>query len=408
MARRILNSIQLDKIAAVDRPCQEHAVVAILKRALDGSDADVSTAVEDALMDKRVEELEKRILLAKTGVALLSTLLIKEFDESKHPRAEDGKFGTGGGSAAGGSKGKTEGTKSKPKRRVLRVLRFLTNVQKWSAGLSAVVFSGLAGAGIIATGAIAPAAPLLVGAAAGVLGYKVWDMAAKALTRKIEKMNGPRIAAVKSALSNMPREEVQSFGERFVDQMSDEDADKVAAKLEEIAAKVKDKSGVKKNWSDEARSASAEARRRGLKHRGEATKHKIEGRTILALKHDMVADHYEEAAAHYAAGRKQRAHDVRRQGESILGITKASEIKKAAEKRQKPIPSVNKFAEMIAKSSIMLAALPDPVDHVRKVIGNTAADYIHDFVNSTNSRFEGKSKKERIRQALGAYYSNNK
>lgn len=43
-----------------------------------------------------------------------------------------------------------------------------------------------------------------------------------------------------------------------------------------------------------------------------------------------------------------------------------------------------------------------------KVIGNTAADYIHDFVHSTNPRFAGKSKQERIRQALGAYYARNR
>lgn len=34
----------------------------------------------------------------------------------------------------------------------------------------------------------------------------------------------------------------------------------------------------------------------------------------------------------------------------------------------------------------------------------TAGDWIHDFVHSTNPRFAGKSKKERIKMALGAYY----
>ena len=33
-----------------------------------------------------------------------------------------------------------------------------------------------------------------------------------------------------------------------------------------------------------------------------------------------------------------------------------------------------------------------------------AGDWIHDFVHSSNPKFEGKSKKERIRMALGAYY----
>lgn len=34
-----------------------------------------------------------------------------------------------------------------------------------------------------------------------------------------------------------------------------------------------------------------------------------------------------------------------------------------------------------------------------------AGDWIHDFVHSTNPKFEGKSKKERIKMALGAYYA---
>ena len=37
-----------------------------------------------------------------------------------------------------------------------------------------------------------------------------------------------------------------------------------------------------------------------------------------------------------------------------------------------------------------------------------ASDYIDDFVHSKNKKFAGKSKKERIRMALGAYYGKNK
>lgn len=35
----------------------------------------------------------------------------------------------------------------------------------------------------------------------------------------------------------------------------------------------------------------------------------------------------------------------------------------------------------------------------------TAADYIHDFVHSDNPKFAGKSKKERMKMALGAFYA---
>jgi len=37
-----------------------------------------------------------------------------------------------------------------------------------------------------------------------------------------------------------------------------------------------------------------------------------------------------------------------------------------------------------------------------------AGDWIHDFVHSDNPKFDGKSKKERIKMALGAYYDTNK
>jgi hypothetical protein len=37
-----------------------------------------------------------------------------------------------------------------------------------------------------------------------------------------------------------------------------------------------------------------------------------------------------------------------------------------------------------------------------------AGDYISDFVHSTNPKFDGKSKKDRIKMALGAYYDTNK
>jgi len=46
------------------------------------------------------------------------------------------------------------------------------------------------------------------------------------------------------------------------------------------------------------------------------------------------------------------------------------------------------------------------LDHLDEVLSKDAkaGDWIHDFVHSTNPKFEGKSKKERMRMALGAYY----
>jgi hypothetical protein len=40
--------------------------------------------------------------------------------------------------------------------------------------------------------------------------------------------------------------------------------------------------------------------------------------------------------------------------------------------------------------------------------GASASDFIHDFVNSDNPRFDGKSKKKRIQMALAAHYSRKK
>lgn len=41
-------------------------------------------------------------------------------------------------------------------------------------------------------------------------------------------------------------------------------------------------------------------------------------------------------------------------------------------------------------------------------VGKEAGATIHDFVHSKNNRFEGKSKKERIRMALGAFYAHHR
>jgi hypothetical protein len=38
----------------------------------------------------------------------------------------------------------------------------------------------------------------------------------------------------------------------------------------------------------------------------------------------------------------------------------------------------------------------------------SAGDYIHDFVHSDNPKFAGKSKEERKKMALGAFYAKNK
>ena len=52
----------------------------------------------------------------------------------------------------------------------------------------------------------------------------------------------------------------------------------------------------------------------------------------------------------------------------------------------------------------------EDLDALHEVLSKDAkaGDYISDFVHSTNPKFEGKTKKERIKMALGAYYDTNK
>lgn len=67
-----------------------------------------------------------------------------------------------------------------------------------------------------------------------------------------------------------------------------------------------------------------------------------------------------------------------------------------------------KFAEIKEDWQDTIVEKVGPMDDFTKNLGDKAGpdDYIDDFVNSDNPRFKDKSKEERIRMALGAYYSN--
>lgn len=58
------------------------------------------------------------------------------------------------------------------------------------------------------------------------------------------------------------------------------------------------------------------------------------------------------------------------------------------------------------KHKINSFKLTDIKEALDPSMGSSA--YIHDFVHSKNKMFKGKSKKERIKMALGAYYSSKK
>lgn len=60
MKRRILDELRLTEISGVDKPCQEGARVAIMKRADDGMDANLShIEYRIATINNTVQDLEK-------------------------------------------------------------------------------------------------------------------------------------------------------------------------------------------------------------------------------------------------------------------------------------------------------------------------------------------------------------
>jgi len=74
--------------------------------------------------------------------------------------------------------------------------------------------------------------------------------------------------------------------------------------------------------------------------------------------------------------------------------------------RKKPIDKKAALEAFIArrKETVTEEAAPQYIEE-KLTAADPAAKWIHDFVHSDNPKFEGKSKKERIQQALGAYYA---
>jgi hypothetical protein len=70
-------------------------------------------------------------------------------------------------------------------------------------------------------------------------------------------------------------------------------------------------------------------------------------------------------------------------------------------------PSVEQNAEPVVEEDFDLDTLDQLTEEQLDEVltkKTPASEYISDFVKSDNPKFEGKSKKERIRMALGAYY----
>jgi hypothetical protein len=91
-----------------------------------------------------------------------------------------------------------------------------------------------------------------------------------------------------------------------------------------------------------------------------------------------------------AAIAKQRLQNVRHSGRKVRGASVAN-LMRAAGIREEEMDEQD-------------------LDQLDEVLGADAkaSDWISDFVHSTNPKFEGKTKKERIKMALGAYYNTQK
>lgn len=87
-----------------------------------------------------------------------------------------------------------------------------------------------------------------------------------------------------------------------------------------------------------------------------------------------------------AALAKQRLQNLRHSGRRVRGARIANLMRAAGLKEEEmDEEDLDQLDEVLTKDA-------------------KASDWIHDFVHSTNPKFEGKSKKERIKMALGAYY----
>lgn len=263
------------------------------------------------------------VLQTKSPVVAKADRLLKEFEESKHPRDEDGKWTSGSG-GGGGSSASSGGSQSKspekspdtaPTEKPKTVKGELLRAGLYALGykgakvladtLPQLVLRGVAPGPVMAAMAVVTLAKFALGA--GVLDH-LWEAYNAATSKKV----------VIEGFKDRNKGEVAKAGG------SDKDlAEKIAA------------------LSGEQRSAFFKA---------------------------FIDSLDEEQAANFLDALKSKFSQTK----SVPGWMDDSSVDKK------------------------LGA------------GATVKDYIDDFVNSSDPRFAGKSKKERIRMALGAFYSRGK
>jgi hypothetical protein len=130
---------------------------------------------------------------------------------------------------------------------------------------------------------------------------------------------------------------------------------------------------------------------KGKQHKLDKNKNgKLDAEDFKALRKEETEQTEESYDFNRAALAKQRLMNLRKAGGRVRGATLAN-LMRAAGIREEELDDQD-------------------LDQLDEVLGKdaTASDWISDFVHSDNPKFEGKSKKERIKMALGAYYNTTK
>ena len=126
---------------------------------------------------------------------------------------------------------------------------------------------------------------------------------------------------------------------------------------------------------------------KGNQHKLDKNKNgKLDAHDFKLLRKEETEQTDESYDFNRAAIAKQRLMNLRKSGKGVRGASVAN-LMRAAGIREEEMDD-------------------EDLDQLDEVLSADAkaSDWIHDFVHSTNPKFEGKTNKERIKMALGAYY----
>ena len=130
---------------------------------------------------------------------------------------------------------------------------------------------------------------------------------------------------------------------------------------------------------------------KGKQHKIDKNKNgKIDSHDFKLLRKEDTEENNESFDFDRAALAKQKLQNLKSSGRKVRGASIANLMRASGLKEEElDETELDQLDEVLSKDA-------------------KAGDWISDFVHSTNPKFEGKSKKERINMALGAYYSTHK